>query len=278
MAKSKKNPIVILRGKKCSVFPSDKEARPYYSGSKGVKGTKGCAIFYKCRTVEAGMRDLNLFQKWESIAPEFKVRNMTAPEAKVIIAAMDANPEQFMADQLALVEAERKTALEKEEEQRNQPSLVESLRASSKRAREREWEKIQEKNELNKKHVKFDCDLGSGGKSSQIKKVSGGVTQVEHEIGTKAPQKRLELGYAALKLADDALKQGADTVEILGLDVSVVNTLTAWASKWKLQDWKASSGKPLANIELVKPMVALYDAIKVKVSLGKREESESLPF
>ena len=278
MAKSKKNPIVILRGKKCSVFPSDKEARPYYSGCKAVKDIKGGAIFYKCRTVEAGMHDLMLFQKWESLAPEFKVRNMTASEAKEIIAAMGANPEQFMADQLALVEAERKTALEKEEEHRNQPSLVESMRASSKRAREREWEKIQEKNELNKKHVKFECNLGLGGKLSQIKRVSGGVTQVEHEIGTKAPRKRLELGYAALKLADDALKQGADTVEILGLDVSVVNTLTAWASKWKLQDWKASSGKPLANIELVKPMVALYDAIKVKVSLGKREESESLPF
>ncbi|TVU59040.1 hypothetical protein FQP88_20985 [Vibrio atlanticus] len=278
MAKSKKNPIVILRGKKCSVFPSDKEARPYYSGGKGVKGSKGCAIFYKCGTIESGMHDLMLFQKWESLAPEFKVRNMTASEAKEIIAAMGANPEQFMADQLALVEAERKTALEKEEEQRNQPSLVESMRASSKRAREREWEKIQEQNERNRKHVKFECDLGTGGKSSQIKRVSGGVTLVEHEMGAKAPRKRLELGYAALKLADDALKQGADTVEILGLDATVVNTLTIWAEGFKLRDWKASSGKPLANIELVKPMVALYDAIKVKVSLGKREESESLPF
>lgn len=278
MARSKKNPIVILRGKKCSVFPSDKEARPYYSGGKGVKGTKGCAIFYKCGSIEAGMRDLMLFQKWESIAPEFKARNMTASEAKEIIAAMDANSEQFMADQLALVEAERKTALEKEEEQRNQPSLVESMRASSKRARERELEKIQEQNERNRKHVKFECDLGAAGKPSQIKRVSGGVTLVEHEMGAKAPRKRLELGYAALKLADDALKQGADTVEILGLDVTVVNTLTVWADGFKLRDWKASSGKPLANIEIVKPMVALYDAIKAKVSLGKREESESLPF
>lgn len=195
-----------------------------------------------------------------------------------IIAAMDANPEQFMAEQLALVEAERKTALEKEEEQRNQPSLFESMRAASKRAREREWEKIQEQNELNKKHVKFECNLGLGGKPSQIKRVSGGVTQVEHEIGAKAPLKRLELGYKALKLADEALKRGADTVEILCLDATVVNTLTIWTEGFKLRDWKASSGKPLANIELVKPMVALYDAIKVKVFLGKREESESLPF
>ena len=58
----------------------------------------------------------------------------------------------------------------------------------------------------------------------------------------------------------------------------MVNTLTIWVEGFKKRNWKASSGKPLANLELVKPMVALYDAIKVKVSLGKREESESLPF
>ncbi len=128
------------------------------------------------------------------------------------------------------------------------------------------------------KHVSLTCSLGSGGNVPMVSNSDGSEHEVAMTSGAKAPRKRLELGYAALKLADDALKQGADTVEILGLDVTVVNTLTVWADGFKLRDWKASNGNPLANIEIVKPMVALYDDIQAKVSLGKREESESLPF
>ncbi|OBT01607.1 hypothetical protein A9259_20075 [Vibrio cyclitrophicus] len=128
------------------------------------------------------------------------------------------------------------------------------------------------------KHVSLACSLGSGGNVPMVSNSDGSEHEVAMTSGAKAPRKRLELGYAALKLADDALKQGADTVEILGLDVTVVNTLTVWADGFKLRDWKASNGNPLANIEIVKPMVALYDDIQAKVSLGKREESESLPF
>ncbi|EIV8674585.1 hypothetical protein MA781_003585 [Vibrio parahaemolyticus] len=263
MKKPKMNPIVILRGHKTSVFPSAQEARPYYEGVKGIP-----AIFYKCGTIEEGMRDLIAFQKWEVIAPEFKQRKLTVKEAKAIIQAMLAGEDKFVAEQLAQVELEREEKLAEEARIKSQPTMEERSIAANKSAHEREMRKIQEENDRRFKNLIFDCELGVKGASSSVSGPSGTV-YVEHEKGSKVPLKCLTLGEAALKQSAKAINAGAETVKILGLGGSVVNTLTLWAPKWKLQNWVKPNGQPRPNAELVREMLALYEQIKSKVSFGE---------
>ncbi|EKO3444946.1 hypothetical protein [Vibrio fluvialis] len=264
MGRSKKNPIVILRGHKTSVFPSDIEARPYYQRVKGVP-----AIFYKCGTIEKGMRDLIAFQKWEAIAPEFKQRNVSRKEAEAIIQAMLADEDKFVAEQLAEVQRERAEKLAEEARIKSQPTMEERSIAASKKATEQAWNRLQDELEHNKKHVTLKCVLGTGGQASRVEKVSGGISIVEHEKGAKVSLKRMSLGYAALKQADKALSGDAETVKILGLDVTVVNTLREWAPNWKQQNWVKPNGQPRPNAELVRDMLALYEQIKSKISFGE---------
>ncbi|GHZ02704.1 hypothetical protein FXE65_05125 [Vibrio cholerae] len=264
MKKPKMKPIVILRGHKTSVFPSDNEARPYYQGYKGIR-----AIFYKCGTIEEGMRDLIAFQKWEAIAPEFKQRNVSAKEAEVIIQAMLADEDKFVAEQLAEVQRERAEKLAEEARIKSQPTMEERSIAASKKATEQAWNRLQDELEHNKKHVTLKCVLGTSGKASRVEQLSASVSMVEYEKGAKVSFKRMSLGYAALKQADKALSGGAETVKILGLDVTVVNTLTEWAPNWKQQNWVKPNGQPRPNAELVRDMLALYEQIKSKVSFGE---------
>jgi len=263
MKKPKMNPIVILRGHKTSVFPSDIEARPYYQRVKGVP-----AIFYKCGTIEKGMRDLIAFQKWEAIAPEFKQRNVSRKEAEAIIQAMLADEDKFVAEQLAEVQRERAEKLAEEERIKSQPSMEERSIAANKSAHERELRKIQEANERRFKNLTFDCELGVKGTPSRVSG-PGGIVYVDHDKGAKVPLKWLVLGEAALKQADEAINDGAATVKIMGLGNSVVNTLTLWAPKWKQQNWVKPNGQPRPNAELVRDMLALYEQIKSKVCFGE---------
>ncbi|MCR9300249.1 hypothetical protein NB466_15400 [Vibrio fluvialis] len=263
MKKPKMKPIVILRGHKTSVFPSDNEARPYYQGVKGIP-----AIFYKCGTIEKGMRDLITFQKWEAIAPEFKQRNVSAKEAEAIIQAMLTDEGKFVAEQLAEVQLERAEKLAEEARIKSQPTMEERSIAANKSAHERELRKIQEANERRFKHLIFDCELGMKGTPSRVSGPSG-IVYVDHDKGAKVPLKWLMLGEAALKQADKAISSGAETVKILGLGDSVVNTLMLWAPKWKQQNWVKPNGQPRPNAELVRDMLALYEQIKSKVSFGE---------
>ncbi|NOI45333.1 hypothetical protein [Vibrio alginolyticus] len=273
MGRSKKNPIVILRGHKTSVFPSDNEARPHYSGFSSP-------LFYKCGTIEEGMRDLIAFQKWEAIAPEFKQRDISRKEAKVIIQAMLADEDKFVAEQLTEVQQERAEKLAEEARIKSQPTMEERSIAASKKATEQAWNRLQDELEHDKKHVTLKCVLGTGGQASRVEKVSGGISIVEHEKGAKIPLKWLTLGEAALKQADKAISSGAETVKILGLGDSVVNTLMLWAPKWKQQNWVKPNGQPRPNAKLVREMLALYEQIKSKVSFGdcKTPEYDDAPF
>ncbi len=274
MGRSKKNPIVILRGHKTSVFPSDIEARPYYQGYKEIR-----AIFYKCGTIEKGMRDLIAFQKWEAIAPEFKQRNISRKEAMAIIQAMLADEDKFVAEQFAQVEREREEKLAEEVRIKSQPTMEERSIAANKSAHEQELRKIQEANERRFKNLIFDCELGMKGTPSRVSGPSG-IVYVDHDKGVKVPLKWLMVGEAALKQADKAISSGAETVKILGLGDSVVNTLMLWAPKWKQQNWVKPNGQPRPNAKLVREMLALYEQIKSKVSFGdcKTPEYDDAPF
>lgn len=132
------------------------------------------------------------------------------------------------------------------------------------------------------KVIALTCKLGTGGNGSTIKSLDYDTHIFKTSAGATPALMNLELGGEALKLADYHIKQGADTVEILGLNVSVDNTLNNYAPNWKANNWLNSAGKPPANLELVQSMLELYEQIKSKVTLGakklKAAHTDNLPF
>jgi len=132
------------------------------------------------------------------------------------------------------------------------------------------------------KVVTLTCELGTGGLASMIKSLGCDTHVIKRSKGATPSLMNLELGDAALKLADYHIKQGADTVEILGLNVSVGVTLNNYAPKWKANNWLNPTGKTPANLELVQSMFELYERIKSKVALGAKQpkaaNTDNLPF
>jgi len=132
------------------------------------------------------------------------------------------------------------------------------------------------------KSITLICKLGTGGHGSAIKSLGFDTHIIETSKGATPALMNLELGYAALKLADNHIKQGADTVEIIGLNVSVGNTLNNFAPNWKANNWLNSAGKTPANLELVQSVFELYERIKGKVTLGAKQavkaNTDDLPF
>ena len=41
-----------------------------------------------------------------------------------------------------------------------------------------------------------------------------------------------------------------------------INCITTWAAGWKKKGWKKADGKPVLHLDIIEPMVALYEEIK----------------
>ncbi|EJG0040180.1 hypothetical protein DC932_RS06525 [Vibrio parahaemolyticus] len=123
------------------------------------------------------------------------------------------------------------------------------------------------------------CKLGVGGKGSTVS-VVGGDTQVFEVKKSTVSAMRYQLCMHTLNIAKSLLDQEVSSIEIKGMDAATIKTLTEWAPKWKQQNWVKPNGQPRPNAELVRDMLALYEQIKSKVSLGdcKIPEYDDAPF
>ncbi|RZQ21811.1 hypothetical protein D8T36_19795 [Vibrio vulnificus] len=123
------------------------------------------------------------------------------------------------------------------------------------------------------------CKLGVGGKGSTVS-VVGGDTQVFEVKKSTVSAMRYQLCMHTLNIAKSLLDQEVSSIEIKGMDAATIKTLTEWAPKWKQQNWVKPNGQPRPNAELVREMLALYEQIKSKVSLGdcKIPEYDDAPF
>ena len=83
-----------------------------------------------------------------------------------------------------------------------------------------------------------------------------------------------------IKYADNAIDSGVDSVEIWGVDGSVLVTLNEWAPKYRERSWVNSYGKPVANREVIEPMLELYEKLgeKVKLNTGEQPVDSDAPF
>ncbi|CAH7083310.1 conserved hypothetical protein [Vibrio chagasii] len=111
---------------------------------------------------------------------------------------------------------------------------------------------------------------GSDGKSEVVTLPAGGTAKLKY----------LELAHAAIKSAYNSINDGVDSVEVWGIDGSVLVTLNEWAPRYRERGWVNSFGKPVANREVIEPMLALYEKLgdKVKLNTGEQPIDNDAPF
>ncbi|EKO3405931.1 hypothetical protein FNO25_002959 [Vibrio fluvialis] len=124
------------------------------------------------------------------------------------------------------------------------------------------------------------CYFGGKNADSTITSSDGKCEVVALTAGGTAKLKYLELAHAVIKSADNAVNSGVDSVEVWGVDGSVLVTLNEWAPKYRERSWVNSYGKPVANREVIEPMLELYEKLgeKVKLNTGEQPVDNDAPF
>lgn len=212
------------------------------------KQTKGFSnkVHWGCTSVQEAEEQFQAICAWCCLSPENRTEKLTLEKAKEIVAEMLADSESYIKQ------------LTPDNQQTEFSEVHEAV------------------------HIILTCELGTGGESSTIISSGGGEYIIQTTLGAKAPRKRLELGYEALKAAVEVIKHGADSVEIDGLDDSVERTLCHLAPNWKANGWLNSAGKTPANLDLIKSLLEVYEQIKDKVTLGPRQaevpDTDDVPF
>ncbi|WP_045424588.1 hypothetical protein [Vibrio jasicida] len=135
-------------------------------------------------------------------------------------------------------------------------------------------------NQSKKIKVTLTCHFGGKSADSTITGSNGVTDIVLLTLGASAQLKNLELTHAALKWAESSISQGTDLVEIWGVDIHAINTLTDWAPTSRERNWLNASGKPFANRDVVVPMLELYEKLgeKVKLNNGEQPVDNDTPF
>ncbi|MCG6464968.1 ribonuclease H family protein [Vibrio parahaemolyticus] len=204
---------------------------------KQINGYKG-KVNWGCDSVEQAEAEYQALCAWRCLSPANRAEKLTLEKAKEIVAGMQANSEEFIVEYVEPKEV--KVAV----------------------------------NEPVPKFYKLALTCYFGGKNadSTITCSDGKSEIVVLSSGATAKLKYLELAYAAIKYADNAIDSGVDSVEIWGVDGSVLVTLNEWAPKYRERSWVNSYGKPVANREVIEPMLELYEKLGEKVKLNTSEQ------
>ena len=130
------------------------------------------------------------------------------------------------------------------------------------------------------REVALICITSSKGVESTIATCAGETRVVTVSQGASGLLKPLEVAYYALQWACELVEQGIDVVNIYGIDSTVIPHLTDWAPKSRDRGWINASGKPMANRDVLEPMLALYEQLadKVKIHNEGLPLDESVPF
>jgi hypothetical protein len=124
------------------------------------------------------------------------------------------------------------------------------------------------------------CYFGGKNDDSTITGSNGYFEVVPLSSGATAKLKYLEQAHAVIKYADNAVNGGVDSVEVWGVDGSVLVTLNEWAPRYRERGWVNSYGKPIAHREVIEPMLALYEKLgdKMKLNTGEQPVDNDAPF
>ena len=212
---------------------------------KQINGYKG-KVNWGCESVEQAEAEYQALSAWRCLSVENRAEKLTLEKAKEIVTGMLENSEEFIA----------KSAEPKEVE----VAVIASVSKFSK--------------------LVLTCCFGGKGADSTITDSDGKCEVVTLTAGGTAKLKYLELAHAAIKSADNAIDSGVGSVDIWGVDGSVLVTLNEWAPKYRERRWVNSYGKPVANREVIEPMLELYEKLgeKAKLNTGEQPVDNDAPF
>ncbi|WP_186175785.1 ribonuclease H family protein [Vibrio jasicida] len=131
-----------------------------------------------------------------------------------------------------------------------------------------------------KNKLVLTCYFGGKNADSTITGSDGKSEIVALSSGATAKLKYLELAQAAIQYAENAINDGVNSVEVWGIDGSVLVTLNEWAPRYRERGWVNSYHKPIAHREVIEPMLALYEKLgdKVKLNTGEQPVDNDAPF
>ncbi|EHY9860719.1 ribonuclease H family protein [Vibrio parahaemolyticus] len=212
---------------------------------KQISGYKG-KVNWGCDSVEQAEAEYQALSAWRCLSPENREVKLTLEKAKEIVAGMLAGSEEFIAE---CAEPKELKAVVNE----SVPKFYKLV---------------------------LTCYFGGKNADSTITGSNGKCEVVTLTIGATAKLKYLELAYAAIKVADNEISDGVDFVEAWGVDGSVLVTMNEWAPRYRERGWVNSYGKPVANREVIEPMLELYEKLGDKVKLNAVEQpvDDDAPF
>ncbi len=238
--KSKAKAHVVAQGHQPGVYTNWGDVQKQISGYKGK-------VNWGCESVEQAEAEYQALSAWRCLSPENREVKLTLEKAKEIVAGgMLADSEVFIAECAELKEV--KVAV-------NEP-----VAKCSK--------------------LVLTCYFGGKNADSTITDSNGKSKIVTLTADATAKLKYLELARAAIQYADNEINGGVDSVEVWGVDGSVLVTLNEWAPRYRERGWVNSFGKPVANREVIEPMLALYEKLgdKVKLNTGEQSVDNDAPF
>ncbi|MCG7584946.1 RNase H1/viroplasmin domain-containing protein [Photobacterium sp. OFAV2-7] len=136
----------------------------YKDVQKQISGFKG-KVNWGCDSLQEAEEQFRALGAWRCLSPENRAEKLTLEKAKEIVAEMLADSESYI----------------KLLTQDNQQTEFSEVHEAA--------------------HIILTCELGTGGIASTITHSDGTVHVVQTTPGAKAPLKRQELGYEALKVA-----------------------------------------------------------------------------
>ena len=88
-----------------------------------------------------------------------------------------------------------------------------------------------------------------------FKRISVKLPAEEPQTNQRA---ELQAFYHALRI----VKERQTQTTIYTDSMYSINCITTWAPGWKKKGWKKADGKPVLHLDIIEPMVALYEEIK----------------
>ncbi|MEZ9175678.1 ribonuclease H family protein [Vibrio kanaloae] len=212
---------------------------------KQINGYKG-KVNWGCESVEQAEVEYQALSAWRCLSAENRAEKLTLEKAKEIVTGMLENSEEFIA----------KSAEPKEVEVAENESVYKFSK------------------------LVLTCYFGGKNADSTITGSDGKSEVVALTTGATAKLKYLELAQAAIQYADNAINDGVNSVEVWGIDGSVLVTLNEWAPRYRERGWVNSYHKPIAHREVIEPMLVLYEKLgdKVKLNTGEQLVDIDAPF
>jgi len=244
-SKPKSKAYIVVQGRTCGVFTHYDDVLQSTHKFTGQ-------VQWKVKTIEEARRQYSVLCHWRSFSEENKAEILCTTKAKKIINEMLSNPGINYNDINAALSV---------------PAPVK--------------EPIKAPIVASPTKLTLACDYGAKDIDTTITRTYRDVVNtiiVPMPSGSTYPRKLLELTSAVIKLADDDIKSGVDTVEITGLSDGALRTLLEHSPKWCAGGWDQ---RP--NIDLIKSIYEIYLNIKSKVLFDsefttKLEQDGDIPF